>query len=491
MPRWAWRFALALVLVGGIGVWQLADRVLSLDWQQTEGEITRAEIRQLDGGDDRLYYFSLRYRYRVDGQEHIGRRATVSGFMDATRLEDSVVEGKGNWLSKRFPIPRVEYPEDLAPYTDAYPAGQPVTVHYDPEKPTRAALTRQTDWRWVSFLVVLLIMTLIAALAAWIFGRLRGGSARRSSSGDRTPVRSAEPARRHWGLVLVGVLGLVIASCSYYQERQAAATPPAAVALADLCGQPDNHPPWARVTATVLPSPRWQRTGLAEPAWASCPQEEPMALTPPLQFQQMMDLQGCVVAIEGTGTRTAALELDPGPPALMQQAHLFTSPETSAWTLAVPAHEPAARERQRWVGRLTLVRDLRSNRPELGWNWQSLAPALAAAPFVILSDRPVAVPNLEPPLHLVGQCAVITVPHELAAAVGSPHEWWVRPLPNARRWPGPFTATRPLLLRAATSDQYQADRTFWWRGLRWFGQTLALFGLVPVLIAGIDWLRGR
>jgi hypothetical protein len=100
-------------------VWALSEAVYahaSEHWPRTLGSIVTSGVSVEHDGDGRMYAADIRYRYVVDGHEYTCDRVRFGGFLSFAwrRPADTV--------TRRFPV------------------GAPVTVAYDPAKPSRGVL---------------------------------------------------------------------------------------------------------------------------------------------------------------------------------------------------------------------------------------------------------------------------------------------------------------------------------------------------------------
>lgn len=123
-------FMLVGGIVGAVGYFMLARARASRRWPSVSGQVVRSEVvsrEQTDtepgtihiGRRPRVYSVALEYAYEVDGTTLKSKRVAFT---------DSFTKSEGQC-------------EKIAA---RYPVGSPVTVYYDPEKPTKAVLDRAT-----------------------------------------------------------------------------------------------------------------------------------------------------------------------------------------------------------------------------------------------------------------------------------------------------------------------------------------------------------
>ena len=118
----------------------------SQNWPSTSGAVTLAEVkrsvnRDEDGNESYAYYPKVEYTYQVGGETYTGKRLAFGGVL-AQKNPDSVQK-----TLERFPL------------------GGPVTVYYDPEKPTDAVLERQAGglkWGLIVGIICLVLSLCIA-----------------------------------------------------------------------------------------------------------------------------------------------------------------------------------------------------------------------------------------------------------------------------------------------------------------------------------------
>ncbi|MEK6372090.1 MAG: DUF3592 domain-containing protein [Acidobacteriota bacterium] len=100
-------------------VWALSEAVYahaSEHWPRTLGSIVTSGVSVEHDVDGRMYAADIRYRYVVDGNEYTCDRVRFGGFWSFAWRRPA------DTLTKRFPV------------------GAPVTVAYDPAKPSRGVL---------------------------------------------------------------------------------------------------------------------------------------------------------------------------------------------------------------------------------------------------------------------------------------------------------------------------------------------------------------
>ena len=128
----------ALVSLGGgagLLIWGQRSRrkaQASQSWPSISGEIVQAEVRTSTTHDDEgnveySYYPSVTYAYSVEGKPYSSSQIAFGGTIGYNQRAKA--EAKLN----------------------DYPVGKPVTVYYNPEKPSEAVLERQASGaRWLS-----------------------------------------------------------------------------------------------------------------------------------------------------------------------------------------------------------------------------------------------------------------------------------------------------------------------------------------------------
>lgn len=119
--------AIVGVLAGGLSValaifgvvWALFEAMnarASEHWPRTPGSIVTSRVSVEFDGWGRMYAADICYRYVVDGHEYTGDRVRFGGFLAFAWRRPA------DTLRRRFPV------------------GTPVTVAYDPVKPSRGVL---------------------------------------------------------------------------------------------------------------------------------------------------------------------------------------------------------------------------------------------------------------------------------------------------------------------------------------------------------------
>jgi len=107
----------ALAMFGVL--WAMSEAVsahASEHWPRTLGSIVTSTVSVEHDGYGRMYAADIRYQYVVDGHEYTCDRVRFGGFWSFARRRPA------DTLTKRFPV------------------GAPVTVAYDPAKPSRGVL---------------------------------------------------------------------------------------------------------------------------------------------------------------------------------------------------------------------------------------------------------------------------------------------------------------------------------------------------------------
>jgi len=126
-------------------VWALSEAVYahaSEHWPRTLGSIVSSGVSVEHDGAGRMYAAGIRYRYVVDGHEYTCDRVRFGGSWAFARRRPA------DTLTKRFPV------------------GAPVTVAYDPAKPSRGALEPGLGGQ--AYLNVLLFALFVAAGLAMV-----------------------------------------------------------------------------------------------------------------------------------------------------------------------------------------------------------------------------------------------------------------------------------------------------------------------------------
>jgi len=152
-----------LILMLGIAlstsaVLTLQDAFASSSWSEIEGTIFESRVNEsISSGSSRTYSAYIRYRYSVNGANHIANRVSFSVIEESDSAAESAVA--------------------------KYPIGETVTVYYDPESPDSAVLELGVSWS--GFLMLAIgVPILLAGLYA-----LRLGLADRKDFEARTSTR--------------------------------------------------------------------------------------------------------------------------------------------------------------------------------------------------------------------------------------------------------------------------------------------------------------
>jgi hypothetical protein len=120
-------------------------------WRTTPGLVTVSELKTLSGVNGKgerneRFFASVQYTYTVDGQQYVGK--AVRRFWKQ-RQDEFLTDYDAQRVVKR------------------YPAGESVTVYYNPESPEEAMLQRGV-WRGTLALVLLGIAAVAFAVYAWV-----------------------------------------------------------------------------------------------------------------------------------------------------------------------------------------------------------------------------------------------------------------------------------------------------------------------------------
>lgn len=127
----------------GIFLWQVWLGHLSRSWPSTTGRILISEVRR---NPHRLYRVQayVLYEYRVGGRRYTGTRVTFGGWLHTRQSAADRVVGR-------------------------YRTGAPVSVRYDPRKPSRSTLERRTSkmvWLFIG-IGVFMMTNIFGALMGW------------------------------------------------------------------------------------------------------------------------------------------------------------------------------------------------------------------------------------------------------------------------------------------------------------------------------------
>lgn len=136
---------LAFGVPTGYLVWQVWLARRSANWPSTTGRILHAEPYRGWVPMPRSSYVipTVLYEYRVDGRRYTGTRVTFGGWLNASI-------SAGNRVLAR------------------YRTGMPVSVRYDPRKPSRCTLERRVSG------IVWLFLGIGVFLTSSVFGALMG-----------------------------------------------------------------------------------------------------------------------------------------------------------------------------------------------------------------------------------------------------------------------------------------------------------------------------
>jgi len=115
-------------------------------WPSTPGNIVESELRSRRRGSRRIYYPHIVYQYTVMGQTYTGKRISPGPDSGSSRARELVAK---------------------------YSPGAPVTVYYDPQNPSDAALeidiSRTMPRLWFSLVFANLTLCLCLALPLLTF----------------------------------------------------------------------------------------------------------------------------------------------------------------------------------------------------------------------------------------------------------------------------------------------------------------------------------
>jgi hypothetical protein len=115
-------------------------------WPSAPGSIVESELRSRRRGSRRIYYPHIVYQYNVMGQTYTGKRISPGPESGSSRARELVAK---------------------------YPPGAPVTVYYDPQNPSDAALeidiSRTMPRLWFSLVFANLTLCLCLALPLLAF----------------------------------------------------------------------------------------------------------------------------------------------------------------------------------------------------------------------------------------------------------------------------------------------------------------------------------
>ena len=150
----------------------LHDASRMASWSEARGALLHAQLISKRSKQSTTYRVEAEYRYNVDGRDYRGSRVAIG----------SAADNVGDFqqaLGKRL--------------EQAYRAGQPVSVWYDPGNPADAVLNRDLRWGLLGFKALFVVLFGGIGLALMYFG-LRGKKA------DAVPASGAQPwlQRREW-----------------------------------------------------------------------------------------------------------------------------------------------------------------------------------------------------------------------------------------------------------------------------------------------------
>jgi hypothetical protein len=150
----------------------LHDASRMASWPEAQGALLRAQLISKRSKQSMTYRVEAEYRYNVDGRDYRGSRVAIG----------SAADNVGDFqqaLGKRL--------------EQAYRAGQPVSVWYDPDNPADAVLNRDLRWGLLGFKALFVALFGGIGLALMYFG-LRGKKA------DAAQASGAQPwlQRREW-----------------------------------------------------------------------------------------------------------------------------------------------------------------------------------------------------------------------------------------------------------------------------------------------------
>lgn len=157
-------------------------------WPRAQAQVLRSHVRSTysrsdDGGGSTSYYAIVLYRYEVGG----------------VRYDNDNV-----WLNGPATTHR---PEEAQAVVDAYPAGRPALVPYNPDDPMDAALVlNRPRWQLLFFTA----FGLIWLSATYAFNR------RIRPAGNRRPWLSPKMRDRLFGLGIVAWFGLIVGTILYF-----------------------------------------------------------------------------------------------------------------------------------------------------------------------------------------------------------------------------------------------------------------------------------
>lgn len=137
-----------LTAFGGLTAWlgwQCWLARSSRRWPSTVGRILSSEVVYDPHRLHRVHAFArIRYEYEVDGRRYVGGRVKFGGWLNTSRRNAGFT-------------------------TIRYRAGSPVSVRFDPRRPTRATLERRVAGHVLFFLAIGVFMTgsILGALMGW------------------------------------------------------------------------------------------------------------------------------------------------------------------------------------------------------------------------------------------------------------------------------------------------------------------------------------
>lgn len=128
------------IILTSISLYYLKMARNSLNWENTNGEITRSEIKITQGKNGKNYQPVIHFKYQVYGTEYISKRVYYGsnvGTNSQTRAQKLI---------------------------DKYPVGQKVEVFYDPMKNSRAVIEPGARWEIKFFVIFSALFILIPLL---------------------------------------------------------------------------------------------------------------------------------------------------------------------------------------------------------------------------------------------------------------------------------------------------------------------------------------
>lgn len=202
---------LLILLFGAFGYWlqswpkaELAARRRLRDWRKTTGTVTSSHLEETQGArlsqPDRLYKVKADvYKPVISYTYLVGNKTYHS-----SKYKNSFVARGEEWVSQD--------PKIAADIVTAHPAGQTVTVTYDPDDPATAYLELDSS---ISRLFVFRISGIFLLLAAALFFMRSAYGASSDMLAGRTPPQVAAVFPLPSSEIRAGITGSLGLTCQY------------------------------------------------------------------------------------------------------------------------------------------------------------------------------------------------------------------------------------------------------------------------------------